>query len=414
MKNNKKTILILLISIILLALLVLIGFTYAKIIPMVENTGSSINTGNITFTYTESSNELSIDGEDSKTDEEGKTSSDYFSFSVSANSSGTASVGYYIYFTLDNNTLPTSAVKLLLSEVNNVNDTIENEISIVSPLLLSSLQPFDINALQPVTSSNSYLIYSDLFRLNNQLQTHNYRLRLWIDENYNINNDINTTNIENGKHISLEGQQFKIKLNVDAKSLSNLPNEYQELEYIESTGTQYIDTGFKFNQNTSIEIEFMYKLLINGSGLYGTYEGDAKRYETFLYSSDQGLEVGYYNNFDKPDIIINENTKYKIYQNKNLFYLDNNLVYTGNVGTFQQNRNAFIFSFNYNNGYYPNYPSINGKIYNCKIWDNNTLIREFIPCYRKSDNVIGMYDIVNGVFYTNQGTGNFIKGSDIN
>lgn len=35
-----------------------------------------------------------------------------------------------------------------------------------------------------------------------------------------------------------------------------------------------------------------------------------------------------------------------------------------------------------------------------------------IPCYRKSDGVIGMYDLVFGVFYQNSGTGEFLKGAD--
>ena len=53
------------------------------------------------------------------------------------------------------------------------------------------------------------------------------------------------------------------------------------------------------------------------------------------------------------------------------------------------------------------------KIYDCKIWVGNKLLRHFIPCYRKSDNVIGMYDVVNKVFYVNQGTGSFTKGPNI-
>ena len=38
------------------------------------------------------------------------------------------------------------------------------------------------------------------------------------------------------------------------------------------------------------------------------------------------------------------------------------------------------------------------------------VIRSFYPVYRKSDSKPGMYDIVNGVFYTNQGTGEFLVG----
>ena len=50
-------------------------------------------------------------------------------------------------------------------------------------------------------------------------------------------------------------------------------------------------------------------------------------------------------------------------------------------------------------------------MYNLKITDGTNVIKNFVPCYRKSDNVAGLYDLVNNVFYTNQGTGNFIVGS---
>ena len=53
------------------------------------------------------------------------------------------------------------------------------------------------------------------------------------------------------------------------------------------------------------------------------------------------------------------------------------------------------------------------KLYSCKIWDNDVLIRDFVPCYRKSDNVIWLYDMVNDVFYTNAGTGSFTKWVDM-
>ena len=48
-----------------------------------------------------------------------------------------------------------------------------------------------------------------------------------------------------------------------------------------------------------------------------------------------------------------------------------------------------------------------------KIYEQNVLVRNYIPCYRKADNVIGLYDKVNGVFYTNAGSGTFLKGSDV-
>lgn len=38
----------------------------------------------------------------------------------------------------------------------------------------------------------------------------------------------------------------------------------------------------------------------------------------------------------------------------------------------------------------------------------------FIPCYRKNDGEIGVFDTENSVFYTNAGTGTFTKGADVN
>lgn len=54
-----------------------------------------------------------------------------------------------------------------------------------------------------------------------------------------------------------------------------------------------------------------------------------------------------------------------------------------------------------------------GKIYSFTMDSaDGTPIRNFVPCYRKSDRVIGLYDTIEDKFYTNIGTGNFTKGND--
>ena len=60
---------------------------------------------------------------------------------------------------------------------------------------------------------------------------------------------------------------------------------------------------------------------------------------------------------------------------------------------------------------YYNYAS--AKLYACKIWDNDVLVRDFIPCYRKSDNVIWVFDKVENKFYTNAWSGTFTKWNDV-
>lgn len=54
-----------------------------------------------------------------------------------------------------------------------------------------------------------------------------------------------------------------------------------------------------------------------------------------------------------------------------------------------------------------------GKIYKFKLYDGNNIVRNFVPCYRKSDNEAGMYDTVNNIFYTNVGDGDFVVGADV-
>jgi hypothetical protein len=57
--------------------------------------------------------------------------------------------------------------------------------------------------------------------------------------------------------------------------------------------------------------------------------------------------------------------------------------------------------------------SMNGLLYEFKLYNNGELVENFVPCYRVSDGVIGLYDIILGNFYTNQGTGTIAKGRDI-
>lgn len=50
------------------------------------------------------------------------------------------------------------------------------------------------------------------------------------------------------------------------------------------------------------------------------------------------------------------------------------------------------------------------RIFRAKIWEDGVLIRDMIPAKRDADDVLGMYDIANDVFYTNDGAGTFIGG----
>lgn len=53
------------------------------------------------------------------------------------------------------------------------------------------------------------------------------------------------------------------------------------------------------------------------------------------------------------------------------------------------------------------------RLYECKISSGSNMIRDLRPCYRISDNAIGLYDMVTESFYANSGTGNLVKGNDL-
>ena len=51
------------------------------------------------------------------------------------------------------------------------------------------------------------------------------------------------------------------------------------------------------------------------------------------------------------------------------------------------------------------------RLYSFRIYDGATLVRDFIPCKNPSG-VVGLYEIVEGKFYQNKGTGEFIADAD--
>lgn len=55
-----------------------------------------------------------------------------------------------------------------------------------------------------------------------------------------------------------------------------------------------------------------------------------------------------------------------------------------------------------------------GKIYYFKFYENNELVRDYIPVYNTITNSAGLYDKVEGKFYGNSGTGTFTEGPSVN
>lgn len=187
-------------------------------------------------------------------------------------------------------------------------------------------------------------------------------------------------------------------------SVSRLPSAFQEVEYIQSSGTQYIDTGVSIsigfnNHLAKVKASFVQRNTESYDSIYGIDSNMQFARNSSGYFMD-GANVA--------SLMLNLNEIYEYTADYSTGQSSiNNVTLTRNL-----NAGANPFLFCSNSGLLARY-SAYAKLYSCQIYDNGTLVRNFVPCYRKADNVAGLYDLVNGVFYTNAGTGTFVVGPDV-
>ena len=191
----------------------------------------------------------------------------------------------------------------------------------------------------------------------------------------------------------------------------SLPAGYTQVEYIQSTGTQYIGTNFEPNQDTRVTVDFMFDEWGTGTTFLFGVQNSANTSRYCLGVSSSGtLRNDYGTQYTSVDII-KKGVRYTADKNKNVFtYSGSTMTWTQNAETFSNTMMPMRLFSRY---YTSDYGYLKGKIYNLKIYDNGTLVRNFVPA-RNSSNVLGMYDTVNNQFYTNLGTGTFVGGAEVN
>lgn len=180
-------------------------------------------------------------------------------------------------------------------------------------------------------------------------------------------------------------------------------HQIHPVEYIESTGTQYINTGIKLNNNSSVELDYqLTEAVQNRKGLFGGLgSGGSKRFGALLSPSNSQLESGYGSANEFYQLGLPDTNRHVIKQEKNLLYFDGSLVYTFDTATFTHDFNAPLGNFNYTN-----YNPASAKYYRSKWWDNGVLVRDYIPAIDENG-ICFWFDRVSHTCYLNQGTGAF-------
>lgn len=186
-----------------------------------------------------------------------------------------------------------------------------------------------------------------------------------------------------------------------------LPSAYQQVEYIGTTGTQWLDTGVVPTVNTKSQIKMLAKAM-SGSVFYGLFTGDDSTDYRFFMSNSRMY-------WDMPGgrlmTSVDTATTGTVYE----LELGNRYIKDLPTGTYPASNTRLNFeltaTITLNN--YSGTQFSKSNWYYVKIFESDTLIRDFIPCYRKADQKPGMYDLVSGTFYINSGTGEFVVGSEV-
>ena len=199
--------------------------------------------------------------------------------------------------------------------------------------------------------------------------------------------------------------------NFRRRLMMNFEKKYTPVEYLESTGTQYIDTGVKLNNNSSVEITA--KFLATAKNLSYYLFGSSivnKRYMIAVGSTTNKYLVDLYSNRYRINSSVsafdNEFHTHKVLNSK--YYIDNVLQGTQTSLTFSNTENAYIFDVK-NRSTESSVGVQKWQIKKCKIYNSNTLVRDYIPVLDSSNRPC-LYDKVEDKFYYNKGSGEFLYG----
>lgn len=179
-------------------------------------------------------------------------------------------------------------------------------------------------------------------------------------------------------------------------------SEINYVEYIESTGTQYIDTGFYPTSTTKVRLKFnMTKA--TGYVIFGYYNTEENSFRLFNYNNNAYLDYGSGAGYNRIyGGTLSEGVTYNIeFGNRYVTNLDTgeNIVSNTEVAFSTKTQKAGIF------GDGTSATSL-GKLYYCQIFDNGVLVRDFVPAL-DSNNVPCLYDKVTQQYFYNSGTGDF-------
>lgn len=183
------------------------------------------------------------------------------------------------------------------------------------------------------------------------------------------------------------------------------PNTVKYIEYIEGTGTQYIDTGIQPDNNTTFELSIALNDLSTTQAVMGARTGLAQNsYNIFVLNND--LRWDYYTTQTSTGLSYTVGNIINITKtaNQTIFETQGQTkTITDTTTEFTTPYTMYLFTINQPTEE-TRYAKM--KLYSCKIYQNSTICRDFKPAL-DSDGVACLYDEVSKEYFYNSGTGTF-------
>lgn len=190
-----------------------------------------------------------------------------------------------------------------------------------------------------------------------------------------------------------------------------LPDGYTQLEYIKSTGTQYIKTGVIPSND----------LVAHFSNF--SAPGNTVNYSVFLGSQSEDnandswqFRIHPTNNKYLLDIYAQTRVQTDIVENCDIVLDSAGITVNGTKTVFSTTPSIIsatypLWIFASNTGGSAFRPS-SASFSSLTLSDASGLLRKYLPAKRNSDSEIGLYDLVTNTFYGNDGTGSFVSGPE--
>lgn len=226
--------------------------------------------------------------------------------------------------------------------------------------------------------------------------------------------------------IDLRGHSLTLSsLLGEATITDTVGGDYDRLQFIESSGTQWINTGYLHRPNTRIEMDVWvnsyqqkdqkYACLFGGTSLTGTIRGgfyfqpvcgNVSVAAPYFYLT--GKKAGTTTFPFRERLLVT-------CANGSVTWGETKLTPAGLDGTLGEGV-GLLTLFAYNNSGNSTDVAICGgtcatmRLFSTRFWEGGTLVRDYVPVRRRSDGVVGLLDQVTQTFLTNGGTGAFIPG----